>query len=149
MWILSFTPDWVFHSMALAGVVGIITGFLLSFIPFIRRYKLLIQIVSILLLISGVFMEGALLNEQTWKLKVAEVEKKMAEAEAQSAKENVKIVQKVVTKKEYIKTRGRDIVKYVDREIVKYDTKFAPGGVCEIPKEFIKAHNDAAQEPTK
>lgn len=89
-----------------------------------------------------------MLNEQAWQLKVAEVEKKMAEAEAKSQKANVKIVEKVVTKREYIKTRGRDIVKYIDKEIVKYDTKFAPGGQCEIPKEFIKAINDAAVEPT-
>ena len=149
MWILSFTPDWVFHTIALAGVVGIIAGFLLSFIPLINKYKLPVQIISIVLLTFGIFMEGAILNEQVWKLKVAEVEKKLAEAEAQSQKENVKIVEKIVTRKEYIKTRGRDVVKYIDREIVKYDTKFAPGGQCEIPKEFIKAINDAAEEPKK
>ena len=75
------------------------------------------------------------------------MEEKVAAAEAQSKQENVKIVEKIVTKTQVIKTRGQDIVKYVDREIVKYDTKFAPGGECEIPKEFIKAHNDAAEAP--
>ena len=50
-----------------------------------------------------------------------------------------------MTKTQIVKTRGKDIVKYVDREIVKYDTKFAKGGMCEIPQEFIKAHNDAAE----
>lgn len=149
MWILSITPDWVFHAISLAGVVGIIAGFLLAFIPLINRYKLVIQIISIILLTFGIFMEGAILNEQSWKLKVAEVEKQLAEAEAKSQKENVKIVEKIVTKREYIKTRGRDVVKYIDREIVKYDTKFAPGGQCEIPKEFIKAINSAAEEPKK
>jgi len=56
-------------------------------------------------------------------------------------------VTKVVTKTQIVRTRGENIIKYVDREIVKYDTKFAPGGICEIPKEFIKAHNDAAELP--
>jgi len=149
MWILSFTPDWVFHSIALAGVIGIIAGFLLSFIPLVNKYKLAIQVISLVLLTFGIFMEGAILNEQTWKLKVAEMEKQIAEAEAKSQKENVKIVEKIVTKREYIRTRGRDVVKYIDKEIVKYDTKFAPGGQCEIPKEFYKALNDAAQEPNK
>jgi hypothetical protein len=37
----------------------------------------------------------------------------------------------------------------VDREVVKYDTKFMPGGICEIPREFIKSHNDAAEVPKK
>ena len=62
-------------------------------------------------------------------------------------KENTKITTKVVTKTQIIRTRGEDIVKYVDREIVKYDEKFAKGGECEIPKEFIKALNDAAEPP--
>ena len=43
---------------------------------------------------------------------------------------------------ELVKTRGDDIIKYVDREITKYDQQ------CVIPKEFVKAHNDAA-EPLK
>lgn len=149
MWILSFTPDWVFHSIALAGVIGIIAGFLLAFIPLVNKYKLPIQIISIVLLTFGIFMEGAILNEQVWKLKVAEVEKQLAEAEAKSQQENVKIVEKIVVKKEIIKQRGRDINHYIDKEIVKYDTKFLPGGQCEIPKEFIKAINDAAKEPAK
>jgi hypothetical protein len=76
------------------------------------------------------------------------METKVAEAEAKAAIENTKIVEKVVKKTEYITRRGQDIVQYVDREVVKYDTKFAPGGICEIPKEFIVAHNKAA-EPVK
>jgi hypothetical protein len=56
-------------------------------------------------------------------------------------------VTKVVTKTQVIRTRGADIVKYVDREIVRYDEKFAKGGICEIPQEFIKAHNSAAEAP--
>lgn len=149
MWILSVLPDWVFHSITLAGIVGIIAGFLLAFIPLINRYKFPIQVISMILLTFGIFMEGAMLNEQAWNLRVAEIEKKLAEAEALSAKENTKIVEKIVTKKEYIKTRGRNITQYIDREITKYDEKFAVGGQCEIPKEFIKAHNDAAKEPSK
>ena len=42
--------------------------------------------------------------------------------------------------------QGAEVIKYVDREVVKYDTKFAPGGICEIPKEFFTAHDDAAKE---
>jgi len=48
-------------------------------------------------------------------------------------------VEKVVKKTEYIKTRGKDVVQYIDREVTKYDN------TCIIPKEFVKAHNDAAE----
>lgn len=80
-----------------------------------------------------------------WRERVAEVEAKLKVAEAESARETVRIETRVVTKTQLIRERGADIVQYIDREIVKYDTKFAPGGQCEIPQEFVKAHNDAAE----
>ena len=92
-------------------------------------------------------MSGAISNEEAWQARVKEMEAKVAAAEIESQKENVKIVEKIVKKTEYIKTRGQDVVKYIDKEIVKYDTKFLPGGQCEIPKEFIEAHNRAAEAP--
>ena len=92
-------------------------------------------------------MSGAIYDNDAWQSRVKEMEDKVAVAETQSKEENIKIVEKVVTKTQVIRTRGEDIVKYIDREVVKYDTKFAPGGECEIPKEFIKALNDAAEAP--
>jgi hypothetical protein len=119
----------------------------MKFIPFVYVYRTPIQAVSVLAIAIGTYMSGAISNEEAWQARVKEMEAKVAAAEVQSVKENVKIVEKVVKKTEYITRRGQDIIQYVDREIVKYDTKFAPGGVCEIPKEFIKAHNDAAEAP--
>jgi hypothetical protein len=92
-------------------------------------------------------MAGAIHDNNSWEARVKEMQDKVAAAEIQSKEQNVKIVEKVVRKTEIIRTRGEDIIKYVDREVTKYETKFAPGGECEIPKEFIKAHNDAAEAP--
>jgi len=72
---------------------------------------------------------------------------KVAATEIQSQKENVKVVEKVVKKTEYITRRGQDIIRYVDKEVVKYDDKFKSGGQCELPKEFITAINKAAEAP--
>jgi hypothetical protein len=156
MWMLQFIPD----SFLLLVVNGIlITGAVLTFLSFFIINKVLrwfpplagwlnvLQIVSIALLLAGVYFKGSYQTEAEWRAKVAEVETKLKSAEEISKKENVKIVTKVVTKTQIVRTRGENIIKYVDREIVKYDTKFSPGGVCEIPKEFIKAHNDAAEAP--
>jgi hypothetical protein len=131
------------------GIIGTVAGFLLGMVPLVKKYKLSIQVVSLLILSFGLYLEGGLADNKIWEARVAEVKVKLAEAEAKSAKENVKIVERVVTKTQIVKERGADIIKYVDREVVKYDTKFLPGGICEIPKEFIKAHNDAAEAPKK
>lgn len=147
MWILSFLPDWIFHAVVIAGFLAVILGTFLKSIPIINKYALLLKIVGYIVLALGIFLEGGIHTERIWQARVKEVEAKLAIAEQQSKEENVKIVNKVVTKTQIIRTRGNDIVKYVDREIIKYDIKFAPGGQCEIPKEFIKAINDAAEAP--
>lgn len=142
-------PDWIFYAILVIGLLGFIITYLLKFIPIpgLYMYKTPIQIVSLLLVIVGVYMSGAISNEQAWQARVKELEIKLAAAEAEGAKETVKIVEKVVTKQQIIKEKGEEVVKYIDREIVKLDTKFLPGGQCEIPKEFIKALNDAAKPP--
>ena len=145
MFILSILPEWVFHAITIAGVLGTVVGFVLGMIPVIKTYIIPIRVISILLLSFGLFLEGGLADYKVWEDRVKEVEAKLAEAELKSAKENTKIVTKVITKTQIVRTRGEDIIRYVDREVIKYDEKFAKGGICEIPQEFIKAHNDAAE----
>jgi hypothetical protein len=149
MWIFTVLPDAVIHLILTLGIIGTVAGFILGMVPLVKKYKLSIQVISLLILSFGLYLEGGLADNKIWEARVAEVQVKLAEAEAKSAKENVKIVERVVTKTQVVKERGADIIKYVDREVVKYDTKFLPGGICEIPKEFIKAHNDAAEAPKK
>ena len=133
--------------MLLAGILLTVTAFFIQRIPIINQYRTPAQVLGIALLVMGVYWRGGYAIEMEWRERVAEVEARVAAAEAKSAEENVKIVTKVVTKTQVIRTRGETITKYIDREIVRYDEKFAPGGICEIPQEFIKAHNSAAEAP--
>ena len=148
---MHFLPDavilWTCNIVLLAGLLLTAAAFFIKNIPVINQYRIPAQVLGIALLVAGVYWRGGYAIEMEWRERVAEVEAKVAAAEAQSREENVKIVTKVVTKTQVIRTRGETITKYIDREIVKYDTKFAPGGQCEIPKEFIKAINDAAEAP--
>ena len=148
---MHFLPDavilWTCNIVLLAGLLLTAAAFFIKNIPVINQYRTPAQVLGIALLVAGVYWRGGYAIEMEWRERVAEVEAKVAAAEAQSREENVKIVTKVVTKTQVIRTRGETITKYIDREIVKYDTKFAPGGQCEIPKEFIKAINDAAEAP--
>jgi hypothetical protein len=149
MWILQWLPDWIFYAILAVGLIGFLIIYLLKFIPIpgLYLYKTPVQIVSLIMIVLGVYMSGSIANEEAWQARVKELETKLAAAEAKGAEETVKIVEKVVTKQRVIKEKGEEIVKYVDKEIIKYDTKFLPGGECEIPKEFIKVLNEAAKPP--
>ena len=148
MFILHFLPDFVTHLILIAGILGTIAGFVLGFIPFIKSYQLPIQIISLLLLSFGLYIEGGLANEESWQLKVKEVEAKLATKEAESQKENVKIVEKIVTKTEFVRTKGQDIIKYVDKEVVKDNEVIKYVENCPaIPQAILKSANDAATIP--
>ncbi len=141
MWVLNFLPDWFFYIVLLAGVGGLIASYLMKFIPFVYIYRTPIQLVSVVSIVVGTFMIGAAWNNRAWKDRVDEMEQKVAAAEVKSAEENVKIITKIVRKTELVRTKGEEVIKYIDREIVKYD------GKCEIPNELVNALNDAAEQP--
>jgi len=147
MWILQWLPNWIFYGIFFAGLLGLLVTYVMKFIPFVYVYRTPIQMVSVLAIAIGTYMSGAISNEESWQAKVKEMEANVAAAEIQSQKENVKVIEKVVKKTEYITRRGQDIIQYVDKEVAKYDDRFKPGGQCELPKEFIKAINNAAEAP--
>jgi hypothetical protein len=153
MWILHFLPDalilWICNILLLVGVVLTIAGFFAHRIPLIWQYQLPFKVLGIALLAGGVYFRGGYGVEMAWRERVAEVEAKLKIVEEQSAKANTEIENKSKEQIKYIRGRTEVVREYVDREVVKYDTKFMPGGICEIPREFIKAHNDAAEGPKK
>ena len=144
MWILSILPDAAIHIIFGLGILGTIAGFVLGFIPFIKTYKLAIQVIGILVLVLGVYLEGGLADYKEWELKVKEMEAKVAQAEAQSANKNTEIQEKIVEKTKVIREKGRDIIKYVDKEIIKKEEVIKYVENCPVPKEIIDAHNKAA-----
>lgn len=157
MWIFTFAPDWVIHLIFSVGLLGVIAGFVLGFIPFINRYLLPIKIISLIIFAFGLYLEGGLADNKEWQLKVKEVEAKVAKAEAESARLNTELQAALSNKGTVIKEKGDTIIKYVDRykdrevlktiegpervrveEIIKYVES------CPVPKELIDLHNQAA-----
>jgi hypothetical protein len=146
MWFLSFIPSWYVHIIPLLALAIIFASMVLKVIPFVSTYYIPIRIIGFVLLFFGVFFEGGLYMNQQWTAKVKEMEEKIAIAEAKSKEVNVQIVEKFIVKQNTIREKGDEVIKYIDREIVRYDVKFAPGGQCEIPKEFVEAVNKAAKD---
>jgi uncharacterized membrane protein len=137
MWILQFLPNWIFFLLLLTGIAAFLITHFIKALPNAQ----LIKLASVVTVIVSVYMIGAINNNDVWLAKIKDLEVKVAAAEAKSAAANTDIVEKIVVKTQVVKQRGQDIIKYVDREIVKYDT------TCVIPKEFVLIHNKAAEAP--
>jgi hypothetical protein len=139
MWILQFLPNWIFYVLCLAGIAAILVTHFVKILPNAK----LIQIGSIVVVLFSIYMIGAISNNDAWLARVKDLEVKVAAAEAKSATANNEIVEKTIVKTQVIKQRGQDIIKYVDREVVKFDAN------CVLPKEFVTTHNRAAEAPKK
>lgn len=137
MWILQFLPNWIFYVLCFGGVAAFLVTKFVKILPNAQ----LIQAASVTVVLFSIFMIGAISNNDAWLARIKDLETKVAQAEAKSATLNTDIVEKTVVKTQIVKQRGQDIVKYVDREVIKYDT------TCVIPKEFVLVHNRAAEAP--
>ena len=149
MWILHFLPDavilWFCNILLLVGLVLTVAGLFAHRIPLIWQYQLPFRVLGIALLALGVYFRGGYAVEAEWRERVAEVEARLAKAEQASAELNNKLDAAGQQKIKIIRGQTQVVRQYIDREVVKYDTKFLPGGQCEIPREFIEAHNKSAE----
>lgn len=147
--ILFSLPIWFWTSLALSGLfVYVIAGYL-DTIPTINIRAEIFRLCGIAAMIIGIFMWGGSSMSVVYKAQIEEQKEKVRIAEAKSQQVNIVIQEKIVEKVKYIQQKQKVVTQYIDREVIKYDTKFIPGGMCEIPKEFVKSLNDAATGDVK
>lgn len=137
MWFFNFIPGTLFYALFVVAVLGYLVSLLLPNTLLQKQVK----ITSVVVLVVSIYLLGMLKVNNWWKDKAAALEQQVVELAAKSAETNTVIEKQLVTKTQVVKVRGEEIVKYIDREIVKYNTQ------CEIPKEFITQHNRAAEQP--
>jgi hypothetical protein len=148
MWMLSFVPDsfllYIVNAILIAGAIGtFLTFFILHrvvrWLPAIAPYHLILQIISIVLLVAGVYLKGGYGVEMEWreKLRVAEERARAAEEQAKVVNEKVITVYKdkikVVTDTKFvIQEKIKEVEKIIDKE-------------CKVAPEAVDIHNAAAK----
>lgn len=135
MWILKFLPDWVFYLILLAGLAA---SFVLKFIPFVAQYRIPIQWAAGIMTAFGLYMVGAISDNDAWLARVADLEKKVAVAEAKSAEANTQLVSKIAEKQREIAAVQADAHNRVQRAAASMDAQ------CKVSSEVIAILNDAA-----
>jgi len=147
-WMISLIPDaflnWFYWAIIIAGITGVLAGWLGKWIPFYGNYVKVLQPVGIVLLVLGVWLRGGYDTEMAWRAKVAEAEARVAAAEQKSQETNTVIEQKVVEKTKVIKGKTEYITQYLDREVIKKEEIIKYIEQCPVPKEIIDIHNQAA-----
>ena len=136
MWILNWLPNFVIHLMVIIGLLGIIMSWAFTFMPFVSAYKLPIQIISIIVLVIGIWIEGANSDNADWLLKVKELEVKVAQAETKSAELNALLTQTILEKNNIIKDKQNE----TDKAITKY-----VNDECRLSNAAVSLFNSSSQ----
>ncbi len=151
-WMISWLPDsllmWIFYGCFFLGIVLILASWFVSFIPIINRYRFPTQVVGILAYGLGAFLIGGLGVELGWRERVAEMEKKVAEAEAKSQQVNTVIETKIVEKVKVIKEKGQKQIEYIDR-VVKGDTTEITKDMSEQERQEFLAKQKQLEDSIK
>jgi hypothetical protein len=138
MWILKWLPDFIFYFILLAGLAGIAASFVLKFVPFVAQYRIPIQWAAGIMTAFGLYMVGAISDNDAWLARVTELEKQVAVAEAKSADANTQLVSKLAAKQNEIAAVQADAHSRVHRVAASIDA------VCPVPATVIGILNDAA-----
>jgi hypothetical protein len=141
IWLLNFLPDFVFHLIVLISILGLVAATFFGFIPFVGKYALPVKIVSIILLVIGIWFEGAISNNAAWMEKVHALEKKVAEAEAKSAQANTTLVSKIAEKNKEIAKVQNELRNKIKEVASIMDSE------CKVSTYAVEIINEAARGP--
>jgi hypothetical protein len=149
---LGWLPDsfllYVINIVLLLGVVGSFLSFfvlhkILNKFPALAPYHLIIQIVSAILLVAGIYFKGGYSVEMSWREKVKEAEAKVAVAEEQSKELNTRLEEER-KKKQKVKVEYYNTVKTEIKEVEK-----VINADCKIDPKVNELINKAATNPEK
>jgi hypothetical protein len=152
MWMIGWLPDsFLLYAVNILLVVGAVSAFLSFFIihrivrwvPALAPYHLILQIVSAVLLVAGLYFKGGYSVEMQWRERVADLEAKVKVSEERAKEANAQVVieyvdrVKVVTQtKVVIQEKINEVEKIVDSQ-------------CKVAPEAVSIHNDAAKMPER
>ena len=146
MFLLNFIPDalllWIVNAILIAGIIGTVVafffGFFVRFIPWVIPYRMLLQVVGLVLLIAGVYFKGGVSVELAWRERVAELEAKVAISEQKSKEVNEKIVTVYQDRVKVVKETQVVVQEKIKTVEVKIDSQ------CKITADTIDILNQAA-----
>ncbi len=141
MWLLQLIPSSWLEFMAVAilvaGVVLFFAGKIFKHVPFFRQYNLPMRVIGFILLLLGAYFNGGLGVELEYRERIAEMEQRIAIAEAKSQEENIKIVETIVTETKIVKQDTEETTYLIEQMKEQIDKQG-----CEISPQVIELYNE-------
>ena len=139
MWLLSLLSDMIIHTVTIIGMLGVIVAFFVPSNPLVAQYSIPAKILSVIILCIGIFFEGTIFKDKIWEARVNEAQLKIAEAEKKSAEANATIQYVYVTKKQQVETVKQQAHTSIKTDADKIDS------FCIVIPEVVDVLNMSAK----
>jgi hypothetical protein len=148
LWMISWIPDSILvYAVNILLVVGAVSAFLSFFVihrivrwfPALAPYHLILQIVSAVLLVSGLYFKGGYGVEMMWRERVAALEEQVRVSEEKAKEANAKVVVEYRDRVRVVKD-----TQVVIQEKIKEVEKIVDAQ-CKVAPEAVSIHNEAAK----
>jgi hypothetical protein len=149
MFLLSFIPDelivWVVNIVLLSGIVGTVVafffGFFVRWMPWIIPYRMILQILALVLLIVGVYFKGGVGVEMEWRERVKAAQEQVKKAEERAELINKNLEKEKKEKDKVIAESKNRVKETITIQAVTIDDK------CKVAPEALSIINEAAKKP--
>jgi|APFre7841882793_1041355.scaffolds.fasta_scaffold13739_3 hypothetical protein len=168
MWLISFLPTAflavIVNSVLLLGIAVFLLSFFIT-TKLLPLQKTIVQVVSVCLIVLGVYWKGGLAIEEQWRERVKSAEDAARLAEEKFKQTNLELGKAIAQRDHAVATRGKTIVektlKYLQGDPVTHTStvNLSPEEraelekqiaelqraekECPVPKLVVKAINDA------
>jgi hypothetical protein len=139
LWLINFLPDWVFHIVIFLGIGSLVASAILKRLPTLHTYSFITYFAGLVLIVSGVWFEGALNEKTNWEQKIKDLEAKVQIAEAKSQQVNTIIETQIVERVKIVKdtkNANKETAKLIANQL---DSK------CIVPESTVLLLNSASQ----
>ena len=149
MFLLSFVPDaliqLVVNGVLIAGIVGCVVsfffGFFVRWMPWIIPYRMILQLLGLILLITGVYFKGGVGVEMEWRERVKIAQEQVKAAEERAEKINKDLEKEKKDKDKIVAESKKKIKETIVIQATTIDDK------CKVSPEALSIINEAAKKP--
>jgi flagellar motor component MotA len=140
MWLLPFIPDFIVHIIAIVGILLTVGAIAFGQIPFIGTYNIPINIIGVVLIIFGFYLEGGISDNEKWQAKVTTLEAKVKASEQQSKDATDRISDLLNEKTKAVKEKQIVIQEKIKEVATKIDSE------CSVSPDVIEILNNSARK---
>lgn len=158
LWLIQLIPtSWLNFAALMTLVLGAVlflAGKLFRRSRLLRQYNLPMRVVGFVMLLAGAYFNGGLGVEMEYRARIAEMESRIAVAEAKSEQENIKIVKEIETKTQVIQQDTDATLAEIERlkqkeKELREQNQSLLSETCELTPSVIELYNQGLSGGTQ